>query len=81
MSCVTFRKCLIFIREPFFFAVKYFALNQTTFFLAYTLYSECLHKFGDSFGSNVWSAINNAFDVMPVAALIDKKVIFFFCIT
>lgn len=35
---------------------------------------ECVSKLGDHLGTNVWIAINKAFDVMPVAAVIDSKI-------
>ncbi|XP_063846075.1 uncharacterized protein LOC135091949 isoform X1 [Scylla paramamosain] len=43
----------------------------------FTFYNECLVKFGESLGHNVWEAVNNAFDHMPLAAVIDDQV---FCI-
>ncbi len=36
--------------------------------------SECLSKFGDELGMEVWEATNQAFDRMPIATVIDKKV-------
>ena len=36
--------------------------------------SECIRKFGSSQGMEVWEATNKAFDTMPLAACIDKKV-------
>jgi len=33
-----------------------------------------LAKFGDSIGNQLWEAINDCFDVMPIAATIDDKV-------
>ena len=36
--------------------------------------AECLEKFGSGLGMEVWEATNGAFDSMPIAALIDKKV-------
>eukprot|EP00118_Oscarella_pearsei_P008890 m.47993 g.47993 ORF g.47993 m.47993 type:complete len:50 (+) comp33848_c0_seq11:2390-2539(+) len=35
--------------------------------------SECIEKFASS-GRDVWEAINDCFDAMPVAAVVDKKV-------
>ena len=36
--------------------------------------SQCLTQFGDSTGLQVWEAINDCFDVMPIAATIDDRV-------
>jgi len=46
---------------------------------------ECLTKFGEKLGREVWNAVNEVFDVMPLAAVIDKKVLMiidypYFCI-
>ena len=38
---------------------------------------ECRAKFGDVLGRKIWGAINKCFDVMPLAAVIDKKL---FCV-
>nr|XP_053626729.1 uncharacterized protein LOC128684523 isoform X2 [Cherax quadricarinatus] len=43
----------------------------------FTFQQECLKKFGARHGMNVWNAVNDAFDCMPLAALVDKKI---FCI-
>jgi len=39
--------------------------------------SECLEKFGDGIGGQIWDAVNECFDVMPIAATVDDKV---FCV-
>ncbi|BFZ18977.1 hypothetical protein BsWGS_22015 [Bradybaena similaris] len=39
--------------------------------------SECLEKFGDTVGMQIWDAVNECFDVMPIAATVDDKV---FCV-
>ena len=42
--------------------------------LFYLAVRECLQKFGEGLGEEVWEATNVVFDVMPIAATIDKKV-------
>ena len=40
------------------------------------IFRECLEKFGDSIGTQIWDAVNECFDVMSIAATVDDKVNF-----
>ena len=37
--------------------------------------SECVQKFGAALGEEVWNVINAVFDALPLAAIVDDKVI------
>lgn len=41
---------------------------------SFTFKKECVDKFGSELGLELWDAANAAFDAMPIAAVIDKKV-------
>ncbi|KAJ8729113.1 hypothetical protein PYW08_000694 [Mythimna loreyi] len=40
----------------------------------FTFHGECVAKYGEVEGSKIWNAINNVFDCLPLAAVIDDKV-------
>ncbi|CAG9824621.1 unnamed protein product [Phaedon cochleariae] len=40
----------------------------------FTFLKECILKLGDKLGNELWIAANNAFDNMPIAAVIDGKI-------
>lgn len=39
--------------------------------------TECISKFGDSIGLQIWDAVNECFDCMPIAATVDDRI---FCV-
>ncbi len=43
----------------------------------FTFHSECMAKFGPDLGGKIWEEVNRVFDVMPIAAVIDRKI---FCV-
>ena len=56
------------------FSCLYYYKECLTKFGCLCYYRECLTKFGDSIGNQLWEAINDCFDVMPVAATVDDRV-------
>lgn len=40
----------------------------------FTFYNECLNKFGDKVGEEIWEEVNLCFDSMPLGAVLDGKV-------
>lgn len=40
----------------------------------FTFESECVRKFGEQLGQELWQAVNQAFDTMPIAAIVDSKI-------
>ena len=65
MKLEKFSRCLVFSSK---FSESIFEQ------LVLDIFRECLGKFGDTLGKEVWDAINSVFDVLPLAAVIDDKV-------
>ena len=42
----------------------------------FTFHHECVLKFGNSIGDQIWEAINQVFDSMPVCGVVDEQVRF-----
>ena len=70
MSFVLFKKCSSF-ESKLFFVWSEIEINDVVMLCCC---SECIEKFGDMVGQQIWESINDCFDVMPVAAVVDEKV-------
>ena len=64
---------VFFFNDPY--PQKLQALMKSSLF-----HSECEDKFGKEQGKDVWEAVNSVFDVLPIAAVIDNKVIRLSCL-
>ena len=42
--------------------------------IRYTFKKECTDKYGNDYGSNIWKMMNEIFDHMPLAAVLDKSI-------
>ena len=63
-----FNKFLIFTSSN---AIETFFMLS---FIAFIFHRECLTKFGEIVGKEIWDSINSVFDVLPLAAVIDDQV-------
>ncbi len=64
MKLEKFNKSLLFLSK-IYFSLIYFI---------YIFNRECITKFGDILGKEIWDGINSVFDVLPFAAVIDDTV-------
>lgn len=67
------RRCLHLTRKGI---VAYLMLAYCPFPLIREIFlcSECLSKYGETEGAKIWNAINQVFDALPLAAVVDDKV-------
>jgi hypothetical protein len=39
-----------------------------------SFHKECIHKYGEKLGQNVWQIINSVFDKLPLSVIIDESI-------
>lgn len=73
IECVIYLLCMRALRPDKFTLIRgnheVRAIQQQ-----FTFYRECLDKFGDTGGNQLWEAFNQVFDVMPICAIVDEQV-------